>query len=98
MRKRKKREFSKLIVTISIVLNIAIIVFVCYSVIKNGDSTPLSYLAIGDSGALATCGAFYFWKAKNENRYKHCQRIMDDWAVKYGTETAIQVAEIILKD
>lgn len=98
MQKVKKFEFSKLILAISLVLNIAIIAIVCYIVIKSGDTSPLCYLAIGDGGALATTIAFYFWKSKNENRYKHCHRILNECAEKYGTDTAIQIAEIILKD
>lgn len=98
MRKHRKTEFSKQIIIISVLLNIAIIVFICYIVLTSGDNSPLSYLAIGDGGALATAVGFYFWKSKNENRYKHCHRILNECADKYGTETAIQIAEIILKD
>lgn len=94
----KKFEFSKLVVVIAILINIAIIGLIGYIVYQTKDTTPLCYLAIGDGGALATCGAFYFWKAKNENRYKHAQRIMEEWADKYGVETAIQLADTVLKD
>lgn len=94
----KKFEFSKLIITIAILLNIAIIGFVCYIVYKTNDTSALCYLSIGEGGALATGIAFYFWKAKNENRYKHCQRIMEEWAEKYDVETAMRLAETILKD
>ena len=94
----KRFEFSKLIVIVAILLNVAIIGLVCYMVYKTNDTTPLCYLAIGDGGAMATGIAFYFWKAKNENRYKHAQRIMDEWADKYGVETAIQLADTVLKD
>lgn len=94
----KKFEFSKLIIAIAILLNIAIIGFVCYTVYLTQDTSPLCYLTIGEGGALATGVGFYFWKSKNENRYKHCQRIMEDWADKYDVDTAIRLAETILKD
>lgn len=94
----KHFEFSKLIVIIAILINIAIIGLVCFMVYKTNDTSPLCYLAIGDGGALATGIGFYFWKSKNENRYKHCKRIMEEWADKYDVETAIRLAETILKD
>jgi hypothetical protein len=42
--------------------------------------------------------AFYYWKAKNENRAKYQQRFMTKWAKEYGAEYALRAAETVLKD
>lgn len=54
--------------------------------------TPLSWTA----AEVAT--GFYYWKAKNENRAKYAQKFLQEFAKEYGTETAMRVAEIVLKD
>lgn len=91
-------EFSKILVAVAIIINLIIIIFTVSICRETNDTSALGYLAIGDGGALATAVGFYFWKSKNENRYKHCQRIMNEWAEKYGVDTAIQLADTILRD
>ena len=54
--------------------------------------TPLSWTETG-----AATG-FYFWKSKNENRAKYAQRFLREIAKEWGAETAIRIAEIVLKD
>lgn len=54
--------------------------------------TPLSWTE------STTQTGFYHWKAKNENRAKHAQRFLKEIAKEWGTETAIRMAEIVLKD
>lgn len=54
--------------------------------------TPLAWTETG------TATAFYFWKAKNENRAKYAQRFLKDISREWGTETAIRISEIVLKD
>ena len=41
---------------------------------------------------------FYLWKSKNENRAKYAQRFINRFADKYGADTALRIAEIVLKD
>lgn len=94
----KKFEFSKLIVSIAVLINLIIVVWLCYMAYITQDTTPLCYLAVGDGGALATCCGFYYWKAKNENRYKHTERIVEKFAEKFGIDSAIVLVETILKD
>lgn len=53
---------------------------------------PLSWAETG------TATAFYFWKAKNENRAKYAQKFLKDISKEWGTETAIRISEIVLKD
>lgn len=54
--------------------------------------TPLSWTETG------TATAFYYWKSKNENRTKYGQLFLQEFAEKWGSEVAIRMAEIVLKD
>lgn len=54
--------------------------------------TPLAWTETG-----AATG-FYFWKAKNENRAKYAQQFLREIAKDGDAETAIRIAEIVLKD
>ena len=54
--------------------------------------TPLSWTETG------TATAFYYWKAKNENRTKYGQVFLREYADKWGSDTAVRMAEIVLKD
>lgn len=54
--------------------------------------TPLSWAETG------TATAFYYWKSKNENRTKYAQLFLREFAEKWGSEVAIRMAEIVLKD
>ena len=46
----------------------------------------------------ATATGYYFWKSKNENRAKYAQKFLKSFATEYGSETAVRMAEIVLKD
>ena len=46
----------------------------------------------------ATATGFYYWKSKNENRAKYGQAFLKYYAEKWGTDTAVRMAEIVLKD
>ena len=61
--RKKKREFSKIIITI---VGAATLVVVW----KTSDTAPLAYLIPSVFGELATATGFYFSKAKAENRIK----------------------------
>lgn len=54
--------------------------------------TPLAWTE------TATATAFYYWKAKNENRAKYAQKFLIDLSEDWGPETALRIAEIVLKD
>lgn len=54
--------------------------------------TPLSW------AASDVVTGFYLWKAKNENRAKYAQRFLRNMAKEWGPETAVRMAEIVLKD
>ena len=54
--------------------------------------TPLSWTETG------TATAFYYWKSKNENRTKYGQLFLQEFAERWGSDIAIRMAEIVLKD
>lgn len=54
--------------------------------------TPLAW------AETATSTGYYFWKAKNENRAKYAQKFLREISREWGTEAALRVAEIVLKD
>lgn len=47
---------------------------------------------------VTALNGFYVWKAKNENRAKYAQRFLSEIADKYGIESAVLIAETVLKD
>lgn len=53
---------------------------------------PLTWAETG------TATAYYYWKAKNENRAKYAQKFIQSLSNEWGTEAALRVAEIVLKD
>ena len=91
-------EFSKKLLifswSISIVLTLCLIMFPIYQLPIDGliVVTPLSWTETG----VAT--GYYYWKSKNENRAKHGQTFLNEFAEKWGPEIAVRMAEIVLKD
>ena len=54
--------------------------------------TPLAWTETGVSTG------YYYWKSKNENRAKYAQKFIREISGEWGTETAVRIAEIVLKD
>lgn len=42
--------------------------------------------------------AFYYWKAKNENRIKLTEKMVADLADKYGIDAVVNLAGLVIKD
>lgn len=70
MRKKKRMEFSKIIIFIAGIVELAIILFSCFMVWRTGDTSILGYLIPSVSVVSSTGVAFYFNKAKLENKIK----------------------------
>ena len=91
-------EFSKKITVVSwsvaILLTLLAVIFPTMGVSIEGIVAALPY----SWGEVAVANGFYLWKAKNENRSKYALRYMDKLAKEYDTETALRIAEIVLKD
>ena len=92
-------EFSKKMLvlhsTITVLLIIAVVVI---NVATEHDVTALAALAGTSFVTDGAWGGFYYWKSKNENRAKYAQRFINRFADKYGADTALRIAEIVLKD
>ncbi len=68
--RRKRREFSKIILACVGAVTLVATVFTLAVVWKTGDTTPLAYLIPAVFAELATATGFYYSKAKAENRIK----------------------------
>lgn len=68
--RKSKREFSKLILIVAGIINIAVITFCCVMVWRTQDLSPLAFLIPAVAGEVATGTAFYYNKAKAENQLK----------------------------
>ena len=68
--RKRKFEFSKLILLVVGVFTAIITIFTLRIVENTGDTSPLAYLIPAVFAELATATGFYYWKAKAENRIK----------------------------
>ena len=66
----KKREFSKLILTMVALATAAIVVAAFVLMWRTGDTSALAYIIPGIFAELSAATGFYFWKAKAENMIK----------------------------
>ena len=69
-KKRRPMEFSKKILIVAGLLNLVVIAFTLIMVWRTLDVTPLAYLIPSVAAEVATGTAFYYTKAKVENRIK----------------------------
>lgn len=87
-------EWSKKILIFSyLMLGVFIIIFLVVE-----DKTAAATVLCG---WIVECGgatAFYFWKAKNENRSKYALKFVRELADKYGLDATARIIESVLKD
>lgn len=77
MKKKKKPEFSKVILGAA-ALSTALIVISSFVIMwRTGDTSPLAYIIPGIFAELSAATGFYYWKAKAENQIK-----LDAWRKK----------------
>lgn len=69
-KKKKKFEFSKLILFVFGLIEVGVIIFTCYMVRLTCDLTPLAYLIPSTAIVGATGVKHYYDKAKRENVIK----------------------------
>lgn len=67
---KKKLEFSKLIFVGVSIVTLAITAFSCYIIWSTKDTTALAYLIPAVFAEMASATAFYYTKAKAENKIK----------------------------
>ena len=68
--RKKKREFSKIIITIVGAVTLVVSAFTMAVVWKTSDTAPLAYLIPSVFSELATATGIYFREAQAENRIK----------------------------
>lgn len=68
--KKNKMEFSKKILIVAGVINVAVIAFSCVIMWRTCDLSPLQYLIPSVAAEVATGTGFYYWKARLENSIK----------------------------
>ena len=91
-------EFSKKLTVVSWVvaslLTVLAVILPIHKVPVDGllVALPLSW------GEVTVANGFYFWKAKNDNRHKYAMKYVDQVAQEHGIDSAIRLAEIVLKD
>ena len=69
-KKKKKFEFSKLIMFVFGLIEIGVILFTCRMVYITCDLTPLAYLIPSTAIVGAATVKYYYQKARTENRIK----------------------------
>lgn len=63
-------EFSKKILIVAAIVNMAVVIFTFIMIWRTSDLTPLAYLIPAVAAETATGTGFYYAKAKVENRIK----------------------------
>ena len=70
LKKKARMEFSKLILIVAAIVNLAVVVFTFIMIWRTNDLSPLTYLIPAVAAETATGTGFYYAKAKVENRIK----------------------------
>lgn len=91
-------EFSKKLLIFQYIASSILIIASIIGTLTDHDVTAIAALAGASIIADGTVTGFYFWKSKNENRAKYAQRFVKLFAKEYGIDSAIRIAEVVLKD
>jgi hypothetical protein len=91
-------EFSKKMLVLHIFLSICLCIATIVGSLRGVDMTAVGILAGTSFVTDGAWGGFYYWKSKNENRYKYAHKFVKLLAEEYGVDAAIRMAEIVLKD
>lgn len=90
---------SKKIVWTSWGIFVALLCALLYGIfLTEKDMTPLVTVLCFDGGVTGTATAFYFWKARTENRLKLTKSMVEDWAGRYGIDSVVNLAGIIFRE
>ena len=91
-------EYSKKIVAYSWAAVIILTGAIFYGSYHGFNVTEISVISGLAWGELTAAHAFYFWKAKNENRSKHAMQLVKDFADKYGIDSVVEIANVVLRE
>ena len=99
MRVQKKLCCSKKIVLASYIITVTLTVIVLVGVFfTEKDIGPVVTIAGLAWGETTAANAFYFWKARSENKIKLTKQMAQEWADKYGMDTVVNLAGVTLSD
>lgn len=93
-----KMDFSKKGMLLFEVIEVLLIIIACITVFVLGESTPIYWSITAIAAEAAIYSAMYMWKTKCLNRAKYAQKFFIELSEKYGPDTAIRVAEFVLRD
>lgn len=91
-------EFSKKLLYFSWGITISLTVLLIWFSLKSFPIDAITTIAPFSWAETGTATAFYYWKAKNENRAKYAQKFLQEFSKDWDSETAIRMAEVVLKD
>lgn len=91
-------EFSKKMLMLHVLISVTLCGVTIAGVMQGWEVSAIAVLAGTSFVTDGAWGGLYLWKAKNENRAKYAQRFLTRFADKYGADTALRAAEIVLKD
>lgn len=91
-------SYSKTIINRSwiaaVALTIVVVIGSAFS-LPVGDVATLAAIAWGE---VSVAHAFYFWKARSENRSKYAMQLVRDLADQYGIDAVIGLAGTVLQE
>ena len=64
---KQKKEFSKIVVTYTLILSTVFLLFICYEMHRLGDLSPIAYIGTGIVGLLTIVIGAYMWRAKQKD-------------------------------
>lgn len=91
-------EFSKKVLVVSWCITIALTIVACLLSVFALPVDNITTLAALSWGEVTAVNAFYFWKAKNENRYKLTKQMVKDWGEQYGADFIAQIISTLLPE
>lgn len=91
-------EFSKKMLVLHVLISICLCIMTVVAAFEGADAATIGILAGSSFVTDGAWGGFYYWKAKNENRWKYAQKFVKLLADSHGVDAAIRMAEVVLKD
>lgn len=91
-------DFSKKMLIVQYTISLMLIAVTIVGTLTDHDVTAIAVLAGSSVLADGSTTAFYFWKARTENRAKYAQQFVKQFAQEYGFEAAISLSEAVFRD
>lgn len=91
-------ELSKKLLYFSWAITLLLTSLLVYSSLVSLPLEGLLTVASLSWGETGVSTGYYYWKAKNENRAKYAQKFLKEIANEWDVDTAVRMAEIVLKE